>query len=244
MSAAIDLITTPEPPPSEKEVLKQIVPGAEANPLWGLLANWHWMTVKYADVRQYRNVHWCGGKRPSLAVFASAAWQASGIAIEDHRVRKTDADGLANGAGQTTRCDLYFRIKDTDYLCGTKRIGLPLNEPIVKGMARIDAALADACEVTDNLPLRSHEIALGITFVTLQYRRHKAWSEQYLPAIRGAVVRWHEYLKQAAEEHFMAAAWFFPLHATESLQDARMFYPGCAVFIRDARASRVRNGEK
>src|SRR5581483_1877159 len=246
MSAAIDLISASEPPPSEKEVLKHIIPGAESNPLWGLLANWHWMTVKYADIRQYRNAHWAGGKRPALAVFTSAAWQASGIAVEEYRARRIEAASAgasANGAGQTVRCDLYFRLKETDYFCGAKRIGLPLNEPIAKGMSRIDAALTDACEATESLALRPHERALGVAFVTLQYRRHKSWSEQYLPAIRGAVVRWHEYLKQVAAEQFMAAGWFFPLHALESLQDARMFYPGCAVFIRDARPSRSGNRE-
>jgi hypothetical protein len=287
-----------EPAQGEETVLKGIVPAAESSPFWGVLANWHWMSVKYADIRDYTDAPWFHGKRAAISLFASAAWQSSGIAIEQGRAAKkqphpepqaiepvlgngtptetvslelnpvepnyvepnqvernsvdpSPADVLpadvmpaepgngtpkVNGAKKSgSRYDFHLRLDDVNYICDARRISVALKEIIAEGMEKIHQSLASSCKAAEGIELKPDQKPLGIVFATFQYPRSKAEGCDILrlPAIRQAVVQWHHHLKAAAAEQFTAAAWYFPLHALEALHDARMFYPGCAVFIKE-----------
>jgi hypothetical protein len=170
-----------------------------------------------------------------MGLLASAAWETSGMALEEYvaaKKNKTARGKAAKDKNSSAICDLSLQLNGTNYLCAVERITIPLKESVAKGIKQSQEALALACKTIQNLELGERAKTLGIVFATLENPRPKSGLEKCLAGIRDGVRQWHDHLKADAAKQFTAAAWFFPLNFLETLQNVRGFYPGCAVFIR------------
>jgi hypothetical protein len=215
----------------QQKPLKGIASAGNDNAFYPLLYNWLFLTEKYADAWEYRDVPWIYGERTATGLLAAAAWQAEGIALEEARAEK----GGAPKKGKLGLCDLYFRLGKVDYVCETKRMWLKIKSPekdsgLNKGMAQIQKSLdGEAVRVLKKLKGGGAEVPLGVLFVAFDFGLSKP-SEENIPSVLNI---WNDHLKQT-QEGYTAAAWFFPLHKMSVLKDKQRSYPGGMVFVKRA----------
>jgi hypothetical protein len=216
---------------TQQKPLKGTASAGNDEAFYPLLYNWLFLTEKYADAWDYKDVPWIYGEKAATGLLGAAAWQAEGIALEEGRAEK---HGAAK-KGKLGLCDLYFRLNKVDYVGEVKRMWLKVKSPekdsgLVKGMAQIQKALdGEAARAAKKLKGGGPEVPLGILSVAFDFGLTKP-SEENIPSVLNI---WNDQLKQSPEG-YTAAAWFFPLHKLASLQDKQRFYPGGMVFIKRA----------
>jgi hypothetical protein len=160
-----------------------------------------------------KDAAWWYNERAALGIFAAAAWDAGGVALEEYSTKK--------GRGQTVwrgRCDLFLKIGNSEFACESKMTWLALRATTRNRLNEtLDAAHVDAKKLPHYEGTR-----FGICFVPV-----------YLPMkYEGDIDKLlAEMQQEMLENNYDALAWCFPKKARH-LSYGNELCPGLFVILK------------
>jgi hypothetical protein len=192
-----------------------------------LLWEWTWLNREMAKSWKWKDCPWWYNERASISILAGAIWNTRGIALEEYASRKRK--GRANSHG---RCDLYFKLGNTEYVTEAKHCWLNAGRQAKHMTGIIEAFILDACRDSERNrhTVKNDETLLGILFIVprIPPLEGKDTSE-----IFERLIAVQKSLKEVAKKEKCALAWVFPRNSRKSKPDDDTYiYPGTAVLIK------------
>jgi hypothetical protein len=197
------------------------------------LEKWVKLNLEYAKKWQFEDVPWGYGERSCVGILAAAAWRSKGIALEEYGAKKKHAHRAGKKNEYKGRCDLYFRLQNTNFVCEAKHVSARLGlaeKGRLKRVEEIKALLSEeAAAARRNKQPR--ERGLGIVFVGFRMRKPKPNTP--CPDLKLAARAWVKDLQNLRTRLAMARAWkFYPdLASLQEMHRNAYWYPGFAILI-------------
>jgi len=202
------------------------VDGGRFHNLKKILSAWVRLNRRYCiSVRP--DTPWSYNERALLSIFAAAAWNAGGVALEEYSTQK--GHGRSEWRG---RCDIYCNIKTSDIVGESKMVWLWLGRAPEKNIDKIQETLDEACEDAEDLN-RHDGKRFGICFAPVYIAEGRSNEiDERLLALQEKIL----------SEKFDALAWCFPpkvrqLPNPNKWRDCTYCYPGLFVILRKVKAA-------
>lgn len=191
-------------------------------PLKPVLKSWIEVHQQFARVWHGRDVPWRFNERSHLGLFAAAIWRAGAVSLEEFTSKKINRDPKVSISKYSGRIDLYFNIRDTDFIAESKLA----QALVIDCEPKANEKLLGAMELAENdarkMPVETRS-RLAIVFVVPLFSIRLKNNLDI--AIRNWILKLREYPSDAV-------AWVFP-PLTRRVKRRRKFYcPGVAVVIR------------
>jgi hypothetical protein len=177
-----------------------------------VLSAWIRLNNQYFTSLRGRDAAWWYNERAALSIFAAAAWNAGGVALEEFSTRK--GRGQSEGPG---RCDIYFKIGSSEFAGESKMTWLSLR---ATKRNMLNETLKNA--FMDARKLKHLEgTRFGVCFVPVYLPK------RYEDEIDDLLAKFQQ---EMIGENFDALAWCFPRTARH-LSHKNRLYPGLFVIL-------------
>jgi hypothetical protein len=185
-----------------------------------IVKSWCKTVIKWCDLNTWEDNPWWYGERSSLGLFATAAWVAGAVPLEEYSTEK--GKGRRHWLG---RGDLLLQIKEKDYIIEAKQKWISISHRATKGEIKLDDAILYVCDdVRNSTEFRGKRAGLVFAVPYLPESEEEFMDEQV-----------GEFLDMLRDRDDCVVAWVFPGQARCAYKLEGYLYPGIAVLIRPLR---------